>query len=131
MPQTIRKLIFSGTGTGGSPALVSSRPDVASVADCRGYTVRAIEVRVTGAGTPTFTIEVSPGASTEAAPTNWTAAAFRAPGGGAYASAAVGLAAGSAQVYHLDPADYAPWVRLNVATNPSNALIEAWVEQEV
>lgn len=132
MPQVIRKLLIDTTGTGPSPALVTMRPDVASIADVRGSTVRAVIVEVTGgAGSPTFNVEVSGGSDSHLAPAFWTIAAIRAPGGGAYGVAAVALATGDTEVYHLDPSDYAPWVRLNVAANAGAARVRAWVETEV
>jgi hypothetical protein len=130
MPQTVRKKIFDSTATGVSPAFVTSRGDIASVADCRGYTVRAVELKVTGAGTPTVTVEVSPGIDTSGPPTTWAAGAARVPGAGAYAATPIN-APSPGVLIHLDPSDYAPWIRLNVVTNPSAALVEAWVEMEV
>lgn len=132
MPEVRRKLIFDSTLTGSSPAFVTLRPDIASVADVRGSTVRAIEVIVTGgSGSPTFNVEVSPGAADEKVPTTWAIAAVRPPGGGAYGVAAQTIATPGAAVYHLDPSDYFPWVRLTVAANAGAARVQAWVETEV
>lgn len=137
MPQTVKKLLFDSTLVAASPNLAPGRPDVASVADCRGYTVRAVEVIVSGgSGSPTFNVEANPGAVDQGVPnTPWFPVAVRPPGGGAYSAAAATLATaaapGSAQTYHMDPADYFPWIRLNVLTNVGAARVQAWVEMEV
>lgn len=132
MPDVVKKLLIDTTATGASPSIAPGRPDVASCSDVRGSTLRAVIVEVSGAaGTPTFQIEVSGGSNAEGVPSTWTPAAFRAPGAGAYASTAVGLAGPDTEVYHLDPSDYAPWIRLNVITNPAGSRVRAWTESEV
>jgi hypothetical protein len=96
--------------------------------DIRNITAFTIYVTATGGTSAAFQVE---GTSDPTGVSGYTALANREQGGGAYASTARTVTAGSNKSVYFDPTDNVCWVRVNITANTGPSTVNAFLTGEV
>lgn len=109
-------------GSGGSFNEINADTNYLIARDIRGWDVPSLHVTGTGGTSVLVDIQVT---NDPYGLTGWVNAAYRAPGGGAYATTQITLAAGDDKQYFLDPADNPSWLRLKLTTNTGPVTVNA------
>lgn len=109
MPDVIQTTLVSGSTTDGTKTAY----------DIRNLTVASVWATSVGGTTASIQFE---GTADPAGQSGFAALATRQPGGGAYASTAVAIAAGVSRTFFFDPADNLCWIRVVQSATTGSAL---------
>lgn len=110
-------------GSGGSYNEISADSNYCIARDIRGWDSPSIYITGTGGTSVLVDIQVT---NDPTGLSGWVNAAYRAIGGGAYATTQITLAAGDAKSYFLDPADNPSWLRIKLSTNTGPVVVNAY-----
>ncbi len=129
--QKVLARAFNSTGAAtkatpvGVPGDLTSFTNFLQARDVRGLDSVAVWIETPAGGTSaTATIQVT---ADPAGNSGWTNAAYRVPGGGAYATTALTITPSFGQSYFLDPADGIAWIRISITANTGPVVITAYV----
>lgn len=109
-------------GSGGSFNEINADSNYLIARDVRGWDVPSIHITGTGGTNVLVDIQVT---NDPYGLTGWVNAAYRAAGGGAYATTQITLAAGDDKNYFLDPADNPSWLRIKLSAGVGTVTVNA------
>jgi hypothetical protein len=118
MPDLMQKKLATGVTTTGAKGAV----------DIRNTTSWSIYATATGGTSAVFTVE---GTTDPAGISGWATLACRAQGGGAYATTAITLTAGTPLCRFFDPTDNIAYVRVNFSANTGPTTVDVFVLGEL